>query len=441
MKPEQINILLQLGIEAAKEGNQSQARESLLTVVEADEGNEQAWLWLSGVIESDEDRRVCLENVLVLNPDNAVAKRGLLRLDAIAGGDEELDDAFTVRRHRDPISPAASILYPDQDVEELRQPEPAMQLGTIPGYQGQSSFDDVWEQEGDICPYCAAELAYDDWRCPNCRRNLKHSHYRYSKPGSDLLLFFVLVLGVAQLSFILILMNLVIGESLMALIWQSLVLITMIVLAAGIHFRRFWSYLGSIIGLIMVLITLLISIFVQPETPGVLEAAIADGFFKALADNPYAFVVEPFIDLVIPFQLLAVLLALFYALFRVGPDFERVTVRRIAQIRRGVSGASMFYAQGNEYAGRDMWASAVLHFRRAAALEPTRTYYLSALGNGYARLGYYQRSLDVLESAHQLANDEQRREELTGKISEVWRLQVISSQHVETNAQAVDNGQ
>jgi len=440
MNPDPINILLQSGIEAAKEGDQFQARESLLAVVEADEENEQAWLWLSGVIELDEDRRLCLENVLVLNPDNAAAKRGLLRLDAIAGGDEKLDDAFTGRRRRDPISPAAAILYPDQLFEELRRPEPAPQLRSVPGYQSQSNFDDVWEQEGDICSYCAAKLAYDDWRCPNCRRNLKHSHYRYSNPGSDLLIFFVLVLGVAELSFILILMNLVVGESLPALIWQSIVFITMIVLAAGIYFRRFWSYLGSIIGLIMVLITLLISIFVRPETPGLLEAAIADGFFKALADNPYAFVVEPFIDLVIPFQLLAVILALFYALFRVGPDFERVTVRRIAQISKGISGASMFYAQGNEFAGRNMWADAVLHFRRAAALEPTRTYYLSALGNGYARLGYYQRSLDVLESALQLANDEQRREELAGKIGEVRRLQFIGNQHVDANGQAVDNG-
>jgi tetratricopeptide (TPR) repeat protein len=100
----------------------------------------------------------------------------------------------------------------------------------------------------------------------------------------------------------------------------------------------------------------------------------------------------------------------------------------------------MFYAQGNEFAGRNMWADAVLHFRRAAALEPTRTYYLSALGNGYARLGYYQRSLDVLESALQLANDEQRREELAGNIGEVRRLQVIGNQHVDANGQAVDNG-
>jgi tetratricopeptide (TPR) repeat protein len=442
MRPDQINILLRSGIEAARNGDQSQARESLLAVVDADQENEEAWLWLSSVVDSDEDRRVCLENVLVINPDNAAAKRGLQRLNAIGIRDGEVGDEFTVRRQYDPVSPAASILYPDHNVKEWRWREPAIkQRATNIAYQGQSSYDDVWEREGDICPYCAAELAYDEWRCPNCKRNLKKSYYRYPKPGSDLLIFLILVLGVAQLSFLLILMNLVIGESLLALIWQSLVFISMIVLAAGIYLRRFWSYLGSIIGLIMVLITLLISIFVQPETPGLLDAAITEGFFKALADNPYVFAVEPFIDLVIPLQLLAVILALLYALFRVGPDFERVTVRRIAQISKGVSGASMFHAQGNDYAGQNMWATAVLHYRRAAALEPTRTFYLSALGDGYARLGYYQRSLDVLESAYQLAIDEQKRRELAGVISEVRRQQDISRRRAEPYGQAVDNGE
>jgi tetratricopeptide (TPR) repeat protein len=441
MKPDQINILLRSGIEAAKIGDQAQARESLLAVVDADQENEEAWLWLSSVVESDEDRRVCLENVLVINRDNTAAKRGLQRLSALAAGDEESGDEFTVRREYDPVSPAAAILYPDQNVKEWRWREPAIQQqATNIAYQSQSSYDDVWERESDICPYCATELVFDDWRCPNCRRKLKNSYYRYPKAGSDLLIFLILILGIAQLSFLLILMNLVIGESLPALIWQSLVFITMVALAAGIHFRRFWSYLGSIIGLIMVLITLLISIFVQPEMPGVLDAAIADGFFKALADNPYVFVVEPFISLVIPLQLLAVMLALLFALFRVGPDFERVTVRRIAKIDKGLSGASMFYAQGNNYAGRNMWANAILHFRRAAALDPARTYYLSALGDGYARLGYYQRSLDVLESAHQLAIDERKRREMARVISEVRRQQDISRQSADTNGQAVDNG-
>jgi tetratricopeptide (TPR) repeat protein len=73
--------LLRRGIAAAKAGRREEARQVLLHVVELDERNEQAWLWLSGVVDSREDRRVCLENVLAINPDNPHARQGLRHLD------------------------------------------------------------------------------------------------------------------------------------------------------------------------------------------------------------------------------------------------------------------------------------------------------------------------------------------------------------------------
>jgi hypothetical protein len=73
--------LLQQGIAAAKAGRKDQARQILIQVTELDERNEQAWLWLSGVVESLEDRRICLENVLAINPGNTAAQAGLRLLD------------------------------------------------------------------------------------------------------------------------------------------------------------------------------------------------------------------------------------------------------------------------------------------------------------------------------------------------------------------------
>jgi Flp pilus assembly protein TadD len=69
--------LLQQGIALAKAGSREEARNILMQVVELDEQNESAWLWLSGVVDSDDDKAVALENVLALNPDNDWAKRGL----------------------------------------------------------------------------------------------------------------------------------------------------------------------------------------------------------------------------------------------------------------------------------------------------------------------------------------------------------------------------
>src|SRR5262245_34828107 len=76
----EINRLLQAGIQAAKAGQQEQAQEFFLQVVEQDEENIQGWLWLSGVLTSLEERRTCLENVLALDPNNAMAQKGLALL-------------------------------------------------------------------------------------------------------------------------------------------------------------------------------------------------------------------------------------------------------------------------------------------------------------------------------------------------------------------------
>jgi hypothetical protein len=69
-------------IQAIRMGDRAEGRQILEELLEGDEGNEQVWLWLSAVVESDEDREVCLENVLALNPNNSLAQTGLNALRA-----------------------------------------------------------------------------------------------------------------------------------------------------------------------------------------------------------------------------------------------------------------------------------------------------------------------------------------------------------------------
>jgi ribosomal protein L40E len=76
----QIESLLERGIEAAKAGEERRARDIFIHVIELDQRNEKAWLWLSSVVETTADRIVCLENVLTVNPDNTYAAAGLQRL-------------------------------------------------------------------------------------------------------------------------------------------------------------------------------------------------------------------------------------------------------------------------------------------------------------------------------------------------------------------------
>jgi Tfp pilus assembly protein PilF len=71
------DTILQLGIEAAREGNREEARNlfGLLTRQEPDSA--QAWLWLAGVADGPEQRRAALERVLELDPTNEMAIKGL----------------------------------------------------------------------------------------------------------------------------------------------------------------------------------------------------------------------------------------------------------------------------------------------------------------------------------------------------------------------------
>jgi hypothetical protein len=60
-----------------KQGRKADARPVLERIVREDDQNEQAWLWLSAVVDTLDDQRICLENVLMLNPTNVKAQKGL----------------------------------------------------------------------------------------------------------------------------------------------------------------------------------------------------------------------------------------------------------------------------------------------------------------------------------------------------------------------------
>ncbi len=76
-----VEAMVREGIAAYKDGRKDEARALLTKATELDQFNEQAWLYLSGVVEAPEDQRICLENVLSINPLNEKAKKGLAYLD------------------------------------------------------------------------------------------------------------------------------------------------------------------------------------------------------------------------------------------------------------------------------------------------------------------------------------------------------------------------
>ncbi|GAB4528217.1 MAG: hypothetical protein OHK0046_46830 [Anaerolineae bacterium] len=75
------DALVEEGIRAYRAGNKVEARRLLEKATDLDQMNEKAWLWLSAVVDSPEDQRICLENVLFINPNSKDAQRGLKLLD------------------------------------------------------------------------------------------------------------------------------------------------------------------------------------------------------------------------------------------------------------------------------------------------------------------------------------------------------------------------
>jgi hypothetical protein len=83
--PANVEGMVREGVNAYRAGKKEEARALLLRAVEIDQYNEQAWLWLSAVVESPEEQRTCLENVLTINPNNERARQGMDMLSKKAG--------------------------------------------------------------------------------------------------------------------------------------------------------------------------------------------------------------------------------------------------------------------------------------------------------------------------------------------------------------------
>ncbi len=423
MSPDQIKDWLRRGIKAAKEGESAHARDLVSAVVEADKKNETAWLWLSEVVDSPEDRQICLQNVLVLNSESEPAQRGLARL---AGHIEQAtgrDVQEFVKIEIEPISPAAAILYPERQVRDWTWSDSIeVQQNKSIGLKNNSNFDDVWEKDYPICSYCAAEITLDDQRCPNCHRKLTASQYLYGRPSPDFFLFITFLLGLLMLSVLAMVFNLILRGSLVNMVWNAILVPILFVLVAGVFMRKFWAYSASIVVLLMTLSVMVLSMMFGPESKDVVQEVLNDGLIKTLAERPIFYVLAPLEQFVFPVQFVSVLLAFLYGIFRVGPDFDRVKYRLEARIDKGLNDSSQFYVGGKNYAQLGMWAKAVLHFRRAVALEPARISYQHSLAEAYSRLGYYQRSMDVLEFAYGSTNNPDWQQNLQEMMEQVTGL-------------------
>jgi len=121
--PKDPSELIRRGQAAARIGAQDEARRLLRQAVELDPKRADAWLALAGVEENTQDKIVCLETVLTLEPGNADAKLGLEMLHArkaaapVGRSQDDLEAviAEASRRLEKSVGPAPADITPPDD--------------------------------------------------------------------------------------------------------------------------------------------------------------------------------------------------------------------------------------------------------------------------------------------------------------------------------------
>jgi tetratricopeptide (TPR) repeat protein len=411
MSTDEINLWLTDGITAAKAGKRAEARELLLRAVEADENNVRAWLWLSGVVTTLEDRETCLQNVLALDPENEAAQRGLEKVRADIEAAPEIEPESALPHVVAEIAPEQKVTF-DFSSTELEDPL--------------------------LCVYCAHLTREEDRQCPNCHHDLYATFYEREKPrwiwvgwmvsmaeaifsiGGLLVLMGILASALSLATF-----NGDISQLLLMYFGQSHTvpaqaqtavlnilpreqfylrlgyIVLVVIVAFGLLTRKRLFYILYIGTLAIEAMLLYLSISVNrtfvsggaADTPleGILQVALNEalGVFVLLSGALFGL-----------FLLIKVALA-----FALNEDFDKRTERLWCVIDETVREPNGAFIRAKTYMKRGMWTLAALYLQRAVSLQPSAVEYYLALAESYAHLGRYQQSLAMLDDAGQLQPD------------------------------------
>ncbi len=390
----QVSEWLRDGIAAARAGRRDEARELLMRVVEANESSEQGWIWLSGVVDTDEDRLICLENALTLNPDNVQAQAGL---------------------------------------KWLREREQG--VGNREQASGSTAFQTTVEREADFltaegCVYCGLAVGDEETRCPHCGRLLVSRQFKRQERSAW-------------------------AYQLHAL-WIILSLIN-IVEAVMIRFdwTKFTDFISakapeSLAPFVNGLLYDVASALVRPGATGdsgiettivfiVLLGLAGLGMLLApalLLRQRLAHMVGRFLivfHLLFEVALLArgvtglglgalqgiytIVLALL--MYETSEDFALVERREWLELDRHAVNATDFYGRGRVYEKRGQWARALLHWQKAAVLSPANAAYPAAMAQACARLGRLEMALKHVDQALEISPNPQELKSLREIIVEM----------------------
>jgi tetratricopeptide (TPR) repeat protein len=418
MSAEEIQVWLDDGIAAANAGKRAEARELLLRVVNADENNVQGWLWLSGVVTTLEDREMCLQNVLTLDPGNEAAQHGLELVRAQIAETPEIE--------------------PESDLPQVGAGAPAQ-----PSLDSRVSVDfgDGEFIDPLLCVYCAHLTREEDQDCPNCKHKLYHRFYEREKPRwlwvgwavnmaeaifmtASLAVWLGIVasaLSIAQARGSAVdfgqLLSLYLGQPvtlaphIQRLVLESLpreqmyvrigFILADVFIAFGLLTRKRIFHILYIASLAVAAVLLYFNVTASrvtmvaatPDSPleGILQVAVNEAL------GVFGLVMGLLFGL---FLLIKLLLA-----FIMEDDFATKTERLWCLIDASVRDPNGAFIRAKSYMKRGMWTLAALYLQRAVSIQPNTPEYYIALAECYAQLKLYPRSLHLLDQAERLEPD------------------------------------
>lgn len=453
--------LLKQGIAAVQSGDLAKGRDLLLQVTDRDEKQASAWLWLSQVVEDQEEQIVCLENVLALEPGNIEAQTRLLRLsspladtpsDAVVSDDALFDAAsFDALVFGDP-APADSSqdfspdLAPSEDVYEppaydygsaALTEEPAIESSASAMFGGYEivedqhsssepvAWDRVWSKYKDpySCTYCAAPAEESRKSCPACGRSLISTTRSREKRSLALWVFIAIeLLGSLLLTAVMLwfftdfsglLERLPVGivaPDMLALFEQQVQVfrITLVILTLVSYAGVFALYMRWAPIWYWYLITTLLN----------LGVALLQIILNIIASGPL-FLIALFGSL-FSLGILAVIYGpILWLIFASQDDFLKMRERILLGADDGLASGEDYLDQGMIYAHQGMWAMAAVHFHHAISIlgddpEPYRVAAIAGVKLRDATLARY-----ALDQFKERAPDNPRLPELTKMVAAI----------------------
>jgi tetratricopeptide (TPR) repeat protein len=387
---------LRRGILAAKEGKREEARQLLVEVVEADENQLQAWLWLSYVVDTSEDKEICLENVLALDPDNEYAQKGLAWLST------QKQKSLAETPSPDEISP------------------PLQEAALLAGYPTQDEFDNEW-----LCPYCTALTTGEDTVCPGCqkplilRERVRPERSVWLWRGFFLQLgfaFYILSFALGYFAFFTTIRDVPAALSYWPVYLGLSVDKPASMVETVLSIFPVWAFWVTV-GVILYSLILMVLLYLRvPYTH--LMYLLNSGITLLIGLMAILFVASGWVKVG---GVVGVFLSLVQLLITLNlwKDFSFEETRLLLALPKEPKESSALFFVAREYGRQGMWGNAVVHLRRAVAKSPNNLSYRLALTVAYfniQRLDLAEKSLQEAEKLDpNMAEVKRLREQLQGK--------------------------